>query len=320
MKARRVAFADFAVVQYSGVMDRLKKDSVQAEGFTDEKKFLQHIKTEKIDLCVLNMLLSGTGPFELIRTVRRTSANPDINITVISKQGHKLNIQNTLKAGANDFVVESIPSEDLYNRILYHLTPKKVIKHFGASVLSGVTKEVWPLLSIMLESTETLSRTESTSISKAFHGVLVEVAKVLGSNRTSLMIVDEESDVGIVLASSDDPKFCDFPVVLHKYPEVLDVVHSGSFVLIEDVSKNALTSNIGESVRSISIGSMMVFPIRYAGEVVGVLTVRRSKANDLPTMDSLAVLQALANSLAAHSNMKAGLRRIYKDFKPAGVG
>jgi GAF domain-containing protein len=64
----------------------------------------------------------------------------------------------------------------------------------------------------------------------------------------------------------------------------------------------------------------MVFPVRYAGEVVGVMTVRRAKASDLPSMDNLRVLQALANQLAAHANIKASLRRIYRDYKPGKVG
>ena len=64
----------------------------------------------------------------------------------------------------------------------------------------------------------------------------------------------------------------------------------------------------------------MVFPVRYAGEVVGVLTVRRAKAADLPSLDNLRVIQALANTLGAHANIKASLRRIYRDFKPTKTG
>ena len=192
-----------------------------------------------------------------------------------------------------------------------------MIENLGVSTEThGVDKEAWPFLAVLLESTEKLSRTPSGDISKAFYEVLCRVASLLQSNRTSMMIVDEESNSGMVLASSDDPKFCDFPVVLNKYPEVLDVIHSGSFVLIDDVSKNQLTSAINDTVRSISIGSIMVFPVRYAAEVVGVLTVRRAKASDLPSMDNLRVLQALANTLAAHANIKASLRRIYRDYKP----
>ncbi len=313
---KKVMFADFAVVKYTALMDQLRQEGMVADAVTDEKKFLARIAEEAFDVCILNLLLGGIGPFELIRNVRSSSRNPDIKIIVVSKQVQKLNIQNTLKAGANDFMADPVNNENLHGRIVYHLTPKKVIENLGADS-SNIGKEAWPFLAVMLESTETLSKTPAQNISAAFYDILCHVARLLASNRTSMMIVDEESNTGVVLASSDDAKFIDFPVVLDKYPEVLDVMHSGNFVLIDDVSKNQLTQAINETVKSISIGSIMVFPVRYAGEVVGVLTVRRAKASDLPSLDILRVLQSLANTLAAHANIKASLRRIYRDYKPA---
>jgi DNA-binding response OmpR family regulator len=313
---KKVMFADFAVTKYAQLIDRLERDGMKVDSVTDEKKFVARIAEESFDLCIVNLLLSGIGPFELIRNVRASSRNPDIKIIVVSKQVQKTNIQNTLKAGANDFVADPVDNDNLHNRIIYHLTPKRVIENLGFSQ-EAVGTEAWPFLNLLLEATESLSRTEPNKISQTFYEILCHIARLLVSNRTSLMITDEETDSATVLASSDDPKFSDFPVKLSKYPEVLDVIHSGNFVLIDDVSKNQLTSQINESVRTISIGSMMVFPIRYAGEMVGVLTVRRAKASDLPSMDSLRVLQSLANTLAAHSNIKAALRRIYKDYKPS---
>lgn len=313
---KKVMFADFAVVKYTALMDRLRQEGMVADAVTDEKKFLARIAEESFDVCILNLLLGGIGPFELIRNVRSSSRNPDIKIIVVSKQVQKLNIQNTLKAGANDFMADPADNENLHGRIVYHLMPKKVIENLGADSTS-IGKEAWPFLAVMLESTETLSKTPAQNISGAFYDILCHVARLLGSNRTSMMIVDEESNTAVVLASSDDPNFIDFPVVLDKYPEVLDVMHSGNFVLIDDVSKNQLTQAINDTVKSISIGSIMVFPVRYAGEVVGVLTVRRAKASDLPSLDILRVLQSLANTLAAHANIKASLRRIYRDYKPA---
>ncbi len=313
--SKNIMFADFAVAKYDSTMEQLKREGMRAEGVTDEKIFLSRISAEAFDLCVLNLLLSGVGPFELIRKVRANSKNSQIKILVISKQVQKLNIQNTLKAGANDFIADPVNAENLYNRILYHLTPKRVIEDLSrANALAN--KEAWPVVEILLEAIAMLSKTESHNTSHAFFDVLGKLAKLLQSNRTSMMIVDEANDAGVVLATSDDAKFSDFPVVLSKYPEALDVVHSGNFILIEDVSKHQLTQQINDSVRSIAIGSMMVFPVRYANEVVGVLTVRRAKVSDLPAIETLNAVQALANTLAAHANAKAILRRIYRDFKP----
>jgi transcriptional regulator with GAF, ATPase, and Fis domain len=177
-----------------------------------------------------------------------------------------------------------------------------------------VGPESWPYINLLFQAMELLCGTERGQENATFYKILSEVANKLGSNRTSLIIVDAETDSGVVLSSSDDPKFVDFPISLHKYPEILHVMHTGNFVCIEDTSQNQMTQKISETVRTIAIGSMMVFPVRFAGEVVGVMAVRRKQVTDLPSMDTMRVLQALANTLAAHSNIKALLRKIYKDY------
>jgi CheY-like chemotaxis protein len=313
---KKVIFADFAVMKFNTVVQWLKRDAMEAEAVTDPPRFLARIGEEFFDGCVINLLLGGIGPFELVSNIRQKSRNPDIKIIVVSRQVHKLNIQNTMRAGAHDFVGEPFENENVYHRILYHMAPKKVIDPTGYETSVAGT-ESWGYLNLLLEASELLSRTERYAEHAAFLSILKKLAEMLGSNRTSLIIVEKESNTGVVLATSDDPNFHDFPISLQKYPEILHVLNAGNFVLIDDVSQNVLTQNINEKVRTISIGSLMVFPVRFQGEVMGVLNIRRAKATGLPSMDVMRVVQAIANTMAAHSNIKALIRKIYKEFKPA---
>lgn len=316
---KKVMFADFAVVKYSSLIQWLRGDDMVTDAVTDPSRFQSRISEEWYDACIINLLLGGTGPFELIRNVRSTSKNPDIKIIVISKQVQKLNIQNTMRAGANDFVADPVDPENLYNRILYHLSPKKVIAADGLENTSA-SKEAWPFLDLLLRANELLSRTQLGKEHQSFLKVLTEIANLVQSNRTSLMIVDEESATGVVLATSDDASFHDFPISLHKYPEVLHVMHSDVFVLIDDVSKNALTQSISNTVQTISIGSIMVFPVRYGADVVGTMTIRRPKATELPAIDVLRIIQALANTMGSQAYFRARLRRIYKEYSQKKPG
>jgi len=314
--AKRVIFADFAVVKFNSLIQLLRKNGVEGEGVTESAKFMEKINQEVFDVCVVNLLLGGTGPFELIQNIRSVSKNLNIKIIVISRQVHRMNIQNTIRAGASDFVAEPFETEHLYQRILYHLAPSRVLDPSGyEGFVAGA--EAWPYLNLLLESTELLGRTERHQSSAAFYTLLKRVADMVSSNRTSLIIVETETNTGVVLAASDDPQFHDFPIALHKYPEILHVLQTGNFVMVEDVSQNLLTKKINEQVKTIAIGSLLVFPVRFQGEVIGVMTIRRPKATELPSMDVIRVLQAVANTLAAHSNVRAMLRRIYKDFHPA---
>lgn len=315
--ARRAIFADFAVAKFAPLIEMLKNDGVTSEAVTDPPKFLSRVSQEHFDVCIVNLLLGGLGPFDLIKGLRANSRNPDIKIIVISRQVQKLNIQNTIRAGANDFVAEPFENENIYHRILYHLTPKRIIE--PTSYQSTATgNDSGEYLACLLEATEVLSRTPRNQEHSAFLKILQQVAGMIKSNRTSLIIVDSEANTGVVLASSDDASFYDFPISLHKYPEIIHVLHTGNFVLVDDVSQNSLTHRINEKVRTILIGSLMVFPVRYEAEVVGVLTIRRPQAHDLPSMEVMRVLQAIANTLASHSNLRAQLRKIYKDFNSTG--
>lgn len=310
---RKVLFGDFAILKYQAIIEALEKDGVKSDGVTDPQKFLEKISQEPYECAVINLLLGGIGPFELIKSIRQSSKNRDVKIVVVSRQVHKMNIQNTIKAGANDFIADPFEIDNMVQRILYHLSPKKTIDPGGyeGSKIGGSNSDA---VALMLESTEALSRTERGKEHATFLQILQKVAAFLGSNRTSLTIVESEANTGLVLATSDDPNFYDFPIALSKYPEILHVMNSGSFVLIEDTARNSMTQKLSEKVKSIQIGSLMVFPVRFQNEVTGVLTIRRPKAHELPSMDVLRVLQALANTMAAHSNVKALLRKIYKDY------
>lgn len=316
--AKSVLFADFAVVKYNTLVDWLQKEGVSGATITDSARFLERIGLEHFDVCVVNLLLGGMGPFEMIANVRKMSKNPDIKIVVVSRQVHKVNIQNTIQAGANDFVAEPFENENLYHRILYHLSPKQILSPEGYEK-SKVDSGDWNAVNLMLSSVELLSKTTRNQEHPTFLKILQNVAAFLNSNRTSLIIVEPENNTGVVLASSDDPNFYDFPIALHKYPEILHVMHTGSFVLIDDVSRNAMTKKINEEVKTIQIGSLMVFPVRFQNEIMGVLTVRRQKATEVPPLEVLRIMQALANTMAAHSNVKALLRRIYKDYSLKAV-
>ena len=311
--SKNIIFVDFPVIKFRAVIDMLKRNSIHGEAVSDVERLLSIISLESYDACVINLLLGRMSPFKLIKSILNKSTNRNIKIIVVSRQVHKLNIQNSIGAGAHDFIADPFDNEDVYNRILYHLTPKRILPTEGYE-----KKELTPgnlsAVNVMLDSVEILSRGTKNQEHETFYKVLQSVATFLGSNRTSLVVVDPEKSTGVVLASSDDPKFFDFQIDLNKYPEILHVLNTGDFVLIDDVSSSTLTKKINEQVKSIQIGSVMVFPVRFQNEVTGVMTVRREQASELPALQVLRTLQAIANTLAAHTNVQAALRRIYKDY------
>lgn len=312
----KVIFGDFSVAKFTTLIQWLNKEKVAAEGVTEPSAFLDRVNSESFDLCVINLLLGGIGPFELIRKVRERSLNKKIKIVVISRQVHKVNIQNTISAGANDFVAEPFENEVLLTRILYHLGPQKTVELNEYEAVPINNPDQWNYVNLSLEVSELLSHIERGREHEIMYQALKKIGDMTDSNRTSLIVAEQEMGTGVVLATSDDPSFYDFPVQLAKYPEIQHVLYSGKFVLIPDVSTSALTQEIRRSVKTIPIGSLMVFPIRYQNEVIGVLTIRRPRVSEIPVHETLRVLQTIANNMAAQANIKLLLRKIYRDQKP----
>jgi CheY-like chemotaxis protein len=317
-KPKHVVFADFAGVKYGGVIESLTKLGVNCEVVSDVGHLDNLVTSTNVDLCVVNLLLGGIGPFELIQNIKKNTLNPELKIVVVTRQVHKLNIQNTIQAGANDFIAEPFETRNLYNRILYHLGPVKLIET-SDSDLEVFGKEGSEYVRLLLEATDLLGKTSREKMHESIHIILSRIAECVHSNRANLIVVDEASNTGVVLATSDDPNFHNFPITLDQYPEILHVIHTGNLIFVEDVSQNALTDRIKKSVKSISIGSLMVFPVYYQGEIVGVLNVRRPQATEVPEMHIMRVMQGIANIMAAHSNVAVLLRKIYKGYTPPKV-
>lgn len=310
---KRILFADAAATKFGLVQNTLKNENWICEMATEPNQFLQMIKDNHYDVAVVNLLLGGAGPFEMITQVRTSSKNKTIKIMVVSRQVHKTNIQNTIKAGADDFVAEPFEAPSLHRRILYHVSGTQTVRNVDTNpIILGKNNQ--DMVFLMLEATELYSMNEREHQHKVLMTVLEKLSALLESNRTSLILTDYKANAGVVLASSDDAKFKDFPISLDKYPEILHVLNTGQVVLVSDVSQNALTNSINQSVKTIQIGSLMVFPVRFQGEVFGALTIRRPKAAHLPPSDVMRLVQGLANVLGAQANVEASLRKIYKDF------
>lgn len=318
--SKKILIGEMSSTRFTVLGDWLKKEGVSIDFATDADSLLEKVSTETYQLCLLNWLLGGIGPFQLIRQMRQESQNKDLKIMVLTRQVQKVNIQNAIKAGANDVIAEPFQNDALLNRIMYHLSPHKSLDSTAYEALELEKTQDLSLANLCFDICERLSRTERGQEPTALHQAVSEVASLMGSNRTSLVIADAGEVTGEVLASSDDPSFHNFPISLDKYPEIQHVVFSGKLVLIPDVKAHTLTTEINQRVKSIPIGSIMVVPVRYQNDVIGVLTIRRPQASEMPSFDKLRVLQVIANQMAAQSYIQILLRKIYKDRLKTGTG
>ena len=174
-QVQKILVGDLAAAKFSVLTSWLKKEGIAVDFFNQFEMLLEKVKEESYELCLINWLLGGTGPFEIIRKIRENSKNTQIKIVVVTRQVQKINIQNAIKAGAQDFVAEPFENELLLKRLLYHLAPQDTIDA-DAYEFNPIQApvDVEPV-NLLVEVCEHLSHAERGTESVVLHEVLSKV-------------------------------------------------------------------------------------------------------------------------------------------------
>lgn len=127
-------------------------------------------------------------------------------------------------------------------------------------------------LAALLDLSESLSSTKDIQ-GTLFH-IARQVADVLESERCSIILLDEQSSFGYVVAASDDSTIRGHQIQLAHYPEILQVVRIKAPLVIADVHRDPLFDGVRDLIRNKRVGNTALFPVQLDGRVVGVIHVR----------------------------------------------
>ena len=144
---------------------------------------------------------------------------------------------------------------------------------------------------------------ESITSSLDFHTVMFQIAgriaEVVDAIRCSILLVEETSkDRAFVVAANDDRKLKMLPVVLSKYPEVVQAIERKQAVIIEDVEKSDLVKPYVDELLKLNFHSLLVLPIVYQETVLGTLFLRASRKRSF-SADELKFCRVVAHAAAS---------------------
>jgi PAS domain S-box-containing protein len=125
----------------------------------------------------------------------------------------------------------------------------------------------------LLNLSETLLTTHD--IEATLYQIARRMAEVMRSERCSVILLDEDAELGFVVAASDDASVRNHPIpVASNYPEILEVVRTRAPVVIDDVGRDPLFDGVRDKIKSKRVGSTALFPVLLDGRVQGVLHLR----------------------------------------------
>lgn len=127
-------------------------------------------------------------------------------------------------------------------------------------------------LAALLELSHTLA--DTGDIEGVLFHIARQVAEVMGSERCSIILLDDHGQSAFVVAASDDAKIGGHELSVAHYPEISEVVRTKEPLIIDDVARAPLFDAVRERIRGKPVGSTVLFPVLQGDRVVGVIHVR----------------------------------------------
>jgi|GEM_PF-3339880 len=124
-----------------------------------------------------------------------------------------------------------------------------------------------------------------------------QVRKIAEIDECSIILFQDE-DKAVVVASSERPDMADTVISISNYPELQRVIETKQPLLIGDVSTSPLLDEVRELLHKKRIRGIAVMPIFVGDEMLGALFLRLTRVGDPLGNMPISYFQATANSAA----------------------
>lgn len=128
-----------------------------------------------------------------------------------------------------------------------------------------------------------------------------QIARVVSSNRCSVVRVWGSEETGQVLASHEDSSVCDYQIEIAKYPEIQKAMATHEKVVINDVRHDPLTANCVPELERANIHALLVIPIVLFDQNIGSLLLRAARSKGSFSLREISffeiVTEAASNAL-----------------------
>lgn len=252
----------------SDLTDRGFSVQVAASGRLAKQKLIEW----KPKFLLADLMLPELNGIELIHFLKTDPAFRLHTVQTIVISGHNSlsNVQGAINAGARDYMVKPFKSEDVYQRLVYHLRGQKNLDSVTERQIVALEDDA-----LMLHLTDlVLKQALAKSPLREILYNLTEMAAIkMDGVRCSIVNVLDPMR-GIVVSSNDDKEAAGIELDLNKYPEITEVMNFGKIVALENLEKDPQFKALLTHLNQVQFNSLIVCPIQRQGKPFGVLSVR----------------------------------------------
>ena len=255
---------------------------------TSGAEALSWLRKSVPSLVLLDLVMPPPDGFAVLAAIRDDPRTADVPVVVLTALDSDDDVAKAFEVGADDFVRKPFRPVELVARIRGQLRMREYV-----DALARRERDA----KVVLELTQALSST--LDFRNILYTVVRRIAEVARVDRCSIVLVrgEQERDVGYVVAASDDRELRDLPIALGKYPEIQQVMATGSPLVIEDVAIHPLLDVVRGDMPQNGFRSLALLPILFEDRPMGVLFLR-SRHPAAPREHELSLARTVANATA----------------------
>lgn len=236
---------------------------------------------------LLDLVMPEPDGYSILRHVRATPRLAEVPVVVLTALDSDGEIERAFASGADDYVKKPFRPGELLARLRVQLRVREYLDRLARRDRDQKT---------LLELTQALA--SSLDIRDILYTVVKRIADVVRVDRCSVVLLAESGRVGFVLASSDDDRVRDRPIMLDQYPEIREVVATGRPLVIQNAADSPLLEVVRQREPARGFASLALLPIMHGeSRPLGVLFLR-SKARTTFGDAELSLSSTLANATA----------------------
>lgn len=283
MELAPILIVDDDTVSRHVLCQALAQAQLPFEAAASGTEALEVIGRIKPSVVVLDLVMPAPDGYEVLRTLRANAETKDLPVVVLTALDAENEVARAFESGADDFVRKPFKTVELVARVRGQLR-----LHNAVAELAKKEKDA----QVVLELTQALA--SSLDFRDILYTVVQRIAEVAKVDRASIVLVREHSQIGYVVAASDDDKLRDLPIDLGQYPEIRQVLTTGEPLVIPDTTAHPL--GIDQHAGG-KFSSLAILPIIYEGRPMGVLFLRSAHVFAFAERE-LALCSTIANAMA----------------------
>lgn len=253
----------------------------------DSEHALALVREQRPHLVLLDAKLTYSGALETCRLIRENAGDIEVGILVLVSSADDGSVAELLVAGADDVVSRKLHTWGFKTRIASHTRRVEAARGLARKVRDSQR---------LMDVTQML--VGGDRLFECLYSMAALLAEELDVTRCSVVLVQPLHQLGLVIASSDDPEVRSLTIDLRRYPEIARVARERRPLVVPDVADSELLTAVLPRLQAAAVTSVALFPIARGEDVLGVIFLRFADRRAEFEERELVFCQTVANATA----------------------